>query len=90
MGSYSNKIKQLISIADGVITAHEYCTYKVTNLDILQKTVKTVLHDIPIEYAKCVPMSSILAAYLLDNHNIPAIVIAGDLKIQGEKCFQNL
>jgi hypothetical protein len=82
MGSiFKQKIKQMVSIANGVDAAHNYGSFKLEekHLHDLKEAVNKTLSITPPDRARCIPLSCLLATYLIDNHHIPALAIAGDL-----------
>lgn len=87
------KIEQLISRYRGANEAQSYKNYKLASPDILATTAKDMLKIIPPSLGACALISSVWADTLRSQHNIPAIVVVGDLKISGTtvfKCKKNL
>jgi hypothetical protein len=86
-------IKQLISRGRGVEEAEIYELFILENPQALGDSAQELMSNIPPTFGACAMISSIWAAYLKDHFSIPAIVVAGDLKISGRtifKCKKNL
>lgn len=81
-------VRQLITRYRGLSAADEYFSYRLENLDVLASTAKKFMSIIPPSFGECAQMSASWAGYLQDKHSIPAIVVAGDLKISGKKVFK--
>ncbi|MGH1463333.1 MAG: hypothetical protein ACRBB6_15015 [Neptuniibacter sp.] len=86
-------IRQLISRYRGIEEAQIYSDYQLQSPKILASTAKEMISNVPPSFGACALISSMWADILRSKHNIPAIVVAGDLKISGAtifKCKKNL
>lgn len=89
----STHIKNLIASSRGLEDADLFSSYKLDNPKVLVETAKEVLSAIEPSFGACTLMSACWSAFLRDKHNIPAVVIAGDLNINGNtifKCKENI
>ena len=84
----STIIKQLISRARGITDADRYFSYKLDSPQIIADSARELMSEIPPSFGACAQMSATWAGYLKDHLSIPAIVVAGDLKIQGARVFK--
>ncbi|MBY0540593.1 MAG: hypothetical protein K2P52_04170 [Campylobacterales bacterium] len=72
---------------------NEYIEYVYDDVEILKQTGIELLTEVPILPGLCAPMSARWAYILNKNYSIPAIVVAGNLKLNGNtifNCNQNL
>jgi hypothetical protein len=86
-------IKQLISRGRGIEEAEKFERFSIGNPQVLGDTAQELMSKIPPSFGACAMVSSMWAAYLNDHFSVPAIVVAGDLKISGRtifKCKKNL
>lgn len=86
-------IKQLISCGRGINDAERFEQFTLQSPQVLAETAQEIMSNIPPSFGACAMISSMWAAYLNDNYSIPAIVVAGDLKVKGKtifKCKKNL
>lgn len=86
-------IRQLIVRARGVEEAEKFENFSMESPLVLSKTAQELMSNTRPSFGACAMISSIWAAYLNDHFSIPAIVVAGDLKISGKtifKCKKNL
>jgi len=81
-------IKQLISRYRGVDDALLYQSFRLNEFPAFAASAKVIMQTIPPSFGACAMLSAAWAAYLRDNHNIPAIVVAGDLKIGKARVFK--
>lgn len=86
-------LRQLITKYRGASEAEYYFSYSLKNIEPLANTARQFMSTIPPSFGACAQMSACWAGYLREHHSIPAIVVAGDLKINGTrvfKCKENL
>ncbi|MFT5756656.1 MAG: hypothetical protein ACI9LM_001376 [Alteromonadaceae bacterium] len=86
-------INQLISRYRSVDDAKLYSEYGVDDPQKLLEVAREIMRNIPPSFGACAMLSAMWAGYLKDYHGIPAMVVAGDLKISGKtifKCKKNL
>lgn len=86
-------IKQLISRGRGVEEAERYELFTLEYPQNLGNSARELMSNIPPTFGACAMISAMWAAYLKDHFSIPAIVVAGDLKVSGKtifKCKNNL
>jgi hypothetical protein len=88
MNTRQTKIKQIIARSLGVPASEEYFDYQLRTPEPLVQSAKEFLSKVPPSFGACVMLSSAWAAYLRDKLSIPAIAVAGDLKISGTKVFK--
>lgn len=77
----------LISQYRGQTEANSYINYNINNINIVGKAIQDCLASVPPSFGACTMLSSYLAGYLKDDFGIPAIVLAGDLEINGTTVF---
>ncbi len=82
------QLKQLISRYRGIKEADRYFQYKLDTIQPLIESARTILNSSPIGFGECALLSASWAAYLQDNFSIPAVVVAGDLNINGVMVFK--
>lgn len=88
-----NKINQLISRYRSVEDAQQYLEFTLDEPQQLLNVARDIMRNVPPTFGACAMLSAMWAAYLKDHYAIPAIVVAGDLKISGKtifKCKKNL
>jgi hypothetical protein len=87
------KINQLISRYRSVDDAIKYSEFKLDNPQQVLDVARDIMRNIPPSFGACAMLSSMWAGYLKDHYSIPALVVAGDLKISGKtifKCKKNI
>lgn len=84
----SKTLKQLIVRSRGVEEAIMFSDYRLTNPQLVLESARDIMSNVQPYFGACAMLSSAWAGYLQDNHSIPAIVVAGDLKISGKKVFR--
>ena len=57
------------------------------DLELLGRTGREVLSDVPPRSGDCAMLSALWASGLNEYYSMPAMVVAGDLKINGRKAF---
>jgi hypothetical protein len=80
----------LISLIErdrGAIEAALYRSFSLAGPEELASTGFEILKMLPPLFGKCAQMSAMWAAILRDRHGIPAVVVAGDLVIDGQTIF---
>ncbi len=86
-------INQLISRYRSIDDAKLYSEYTIDDPQQLLEVAREIMRNIPPSFGACAMLSAMWAGYLKDHHGIPAMVVAGDLKISGKtifKCKKNL
>jgi hypothetical protein len=86
-------IKQLISRSRGIKESERFEEFILETPEILGETAQRLMSDIPPSFGACAMVSAAWAKYLNEDYGVPAIVVAGDLKISGRtvfKCKKNL
>ena len=81
-------LEKLIARDRGTPERDQYSTYMLPAPHVLVETARKFLAHIPPTFGACAMLSAGWAAFLRDNHNIPAIAVAGDLKVRGTKVFK--
>ncbi|NVJ52442.1 MAG: hypothetical protein HWD90_02015 [Campylobacteraceae bacterium] len=80
-------IYKLIEKYKSIEEKKEYMEYIYDDIEILKQTGIDLLTEVPILPALCALMSARWAYILNENYSIPAIVVAGDLKLFGNTIF---
>lgn len=62
--------------------------FRLSNKQVVVDTAREVLACVPEWFGACAPMSAMWAALLRHHHDIPAVVVAGDLIIEGTTVFR--
>ncbi|MTT52008.1 hypothetical protein F1529_05845 [Alcanivorax sp. VBW004] len=83
-----NILRKLIARDRGLQVLHDYSSYEMADPQNFMSSAKELLETVPPRFGDCVMMSSLWAILLRDKYSIPAITIAGDLKIQGKPVFK--
>ena len=86
-------IEQLVARFKGIEEAYLFNSFSLTNPQLLGTSAKDIMTHVPPSFGACAMISAMWAGYLKDHYSIPAIVVAGDLKISGKtifKCKNNL
>ena len=81
-------LKQLITLAYNIKEAENYFQFRLDNPQILISSAKEILANLPHSFGACAMLSAVWAAILRDRYSIPAIAVAGDLKIENITVFQ--
>ncbi len=84
---YSEILRQQISIAHGSEAANSFFEHPLREFDSVRRAVTELMAIMPPMVGACAMMSATLGAHLQDEYNIPAVIVVGDLKIQGKKIF---
>lgn len=82
------KLKQKIVKSLGIAKSDSYFSYEVHDVAPFQASAQALMHAVPPSFGSCVMLSCAWASYLKDHFSIPAIVVAGDLKISGKTIFK--
>ena len=85
---YNEILKQLFARSRGISDIEKYFTFRLEAPDILIETAKEVMEHIPPSVGDCAALSACWASLLQDHHSVPAVVVAGDLKIRGNHVFK--
>ncbi|EJG1993271.1 hypothetical protein ACPV5H_25360 [Vibrio harveyi] len=81
-------LKQLVARHRGVDEASSFSSFELSSPQPLIESAKKVLSNVPPSMGACAPLSAAWAKTLRDDYDIPAIVVAGDLKILGKRIFK--
>ncbi|MGL0940486.1 hypothetical protein [Vibrio vulnificus] len=81
-------IKQLVARHRGADEASGFSSFELSSPQPLIESAKKVLSIVPPSMGACAPLSAAWAQTLRDDYGIPAIVVAGDLKILGKRIFK--
>ncbi len=81
-------LTQLVARSRGVSAAEAYASFRLENPRVLADTAIELMENIPPSFGACAMMSASWAGFLQDHYSISAIVVAGDLKIEGSKVFK--
>lgn len=82
------KLSQLIARARGVKEAEKYASFVLSDTECLASTANELLESVQPSVGACASMSAAWVGMLKDHHNIPAVVVTGDLKIGNTRIFK--
>ncbi|WP_335908482.1 hypothetical protein [Shewanella indica] len=82
------KLKQKIARSLGVAESEAYFDYQFHDPAPFGESARALMREVPPSFGSCVMLSCAWASYLKDHFSIPAIVVAGDLKISGARIFK--
>ena len=82
------KVHQLITRYRGIEEAQHCAAYELASNQTLATTAKEMIEMVPPSLGACALMSAAWADLLRSKYDIPAIVVAGDLKIRGTTIFR--
>lgn len=88
MNSRDIKLKQLIARSHSVTASESFFDAGQVSLAPFADGAKALMRAVPPSFGACVMLSCAWASYLKDHYSIPAIVVAGDLKISGARVFK--
>lgn len=88
MNTRQIKLKQKIARSRGVTESEAFFRYELQDPTPFGESAKAIMSEVPPSFGSCVMLSSAWASYLKDHFSIPAIVVAGDLKISGARIFK--
>ncbi len=80
-------IAELIQRDVGYAEAERFEKFRLSSTEVLADTASELLAHTPPLFGQCAAMSAMWAAMLRDRHRIPAMVVAGDLIIDGCAVF---
>ncbi|MEZ8149726.1 hypothetical protein AB6E95_14660 [Vibrio splendidus] len=86
-------IEQLVARYKAVDEAALFNNFTLQTPQFLGDSAKDIMTNVPPSFGACAMISAMWAGYLKDHYSIPAVVVAGDLKISGKtifKCKKNL
>lgn len=81
-------ITQIISECRDSGDANRYIDYTLPSQSILDYTCKKVLKSVPMMENSCALLSALWAIYLNDFYKIPAVVVLGDFKVDGNTLYE--
>lgn len=81
-------LKPLITSAYSLQEAENYFKFQLDDPNVLASSANEILSNVPHSFGACAMLSAVWAAILRDRYSIPAIAVAGDLKINNETIFQ--
>ena len=71
----------------GVEAAKTYQTYQLTNFDALPQTAREIMATIPPVPGACAILSAVWVSILNERFGIPAIAVAGEIKVGNARMF---
>ena len=81
-------IASLIRRAQGPKALARYESFQLDDLRVLAESAQKMLSAVPPQAGHCVLISSGWAVALEEHYGVPAVVVAGDLKIRKTKVFK--
>jgi hypothetical protein len=81
-------IQQLTARSRGVQDARKFQHFNLDSPQPLIETAKDIMSSVQPSFGACAMLSAAWAGMLNDHYDIPAIVVAGDLKIEGKRVFK--
>ena len=84
----SELLRRLISRFRGDAEVDTYFGYDLDCPRVLEDSAQEILELVPPRFGHCALLSASWAGYLRSRYAMPAVVIAGDLQIQGSKIFE--
>jgi hypothetical protein len=81
-------LRRLIVKSLGAKKASEYFAYRLDGYNAVSEAASEIMSSVPPSFGSCVLISSAWAGLLSDHFNIPAVVVAGSLKIDGKYVFK--
>ena len=81
-------LRRMIVNANGEEYAKRHYRYSDLDLKLIESEISDLLMFVPKLHGACVGMSTMLAVRLNDAHNIPAVVVAGNLQVDGIPIFE--
>ena len=81
-------LKRLITRAMGEEEAQRAAAFEVSDVNVLSETAQELMRMLEPTPGACVMMSAAWAQHLRTAYNIPAVAVAGDLKIAGRWAFR--
>ena len=88
MSNRHKTLRQLIARSRGVKDANEFFQFELEDLSALGESARSLMSEVPPAFGACVMLSSSWAGYLRERHGIPAIAVAGDVRIEGSRIFK--
>jgi len=82
------ELKQIITRNRNLQDAENYFNFTLEEPSAMCETAQEIMRMVPPTFGACAMLSATWAAMLNDHHSIPAIVVAGDLKINGTRVFK--
>jgi hypothetical protein len=88
MSVREREIKQLISRSRGIPEAERFFSFRLDSSKVLAETANEILSQTPPSFGMCAQLNASWAGLLNECYSIPAIAVAGDLKISGKRVFK--
>lgn len=89
MKSREKKLQKLIMRSRGIADAAEFFGFGLDDVTQFGNSAQAVLNEVPPSFGACVMLSSLWTNYLREDHDLPAIAVAGDLNISGVPVFKH-
>ena len=86
--SPENELKSLVTRALGAKEAERTLAYQLPDLTVLENTAQQLLRMTPPNAEASVLMSAAWALHLRDKYDMPAVAVAGDLKVADRWIFR--
>ncbi|MBN1602165.1 MAG: hypothetical protein JW915_11180 [Chitinispirillaceae bacterium] len=83
----SEEIKNLVIEYRGIDEYQKYANYRMDDFDLIMNTYKEMMSQVPPRVGDCAHISAAFAQELKEKDSIPAIVVAGDFKLNGQQVF---
>jgi len=84
----SRPILPLIAIHRGEAEAQAYAGFSLVDTKVLADTAIDLLKYVPRSFGACAMLSAGWVSYLRNHHDVPAVVVAGDLQVNGVLVFK--
>lgn len=88
MNTRQLKLKQTIARSRGVAESEAFFSQEFNDPAPFAESARALMSEVPPAAGSCVMLSCAWASYLQEKYSIPAIVVAGDLKIAGARVFK--
>lgn len=86
--SHHRTLTQLIARYRGVDDSKEFSSFELSDNQPLLEIARDILTKIPPSFGSCAILSAVWAARLRDDYKMPAMAVAGDLKINKTRVFK--
>jgi hypothetical protein len=85
----SLELQQLVTRARGVEEAQRGATFRLEDLQVLTDAMNKTLESFVPKPGACVSMSVLLECLLRDRYGMPAVCVAGEVRVQGKWLFRS-